>query len=81
MLGTREVELKSISDELGIKSKELLRLALELVDTQTELEGEMVLREAFERSRGGWMGVADEAQKDVEGLREKLGKIFVAFFF
>lgn len=47
------------------------------METMGELEGETVLREAFELSRSGWKGAAGDAHSDVAGLREKLG----AFYF
>lgn len=73
LLGTREEELRKIGDEVARKSKELVVLAKELVETQGELEEETALREAFESSRSGWKGAAGEAFQDVDGLRAKLG--------
>jgi kinesin family protein 11 len=73
LLGTREVELRRIGDEVARQSNELVGLAKELVETQGDLRGEMVLREAFEQSRGAWKGAAGDAFQDVEGLRNKLG--------
>lgn len=77
LLGTREEELRKIGDEVARKSTELVAMAKELVETQEELQGETVLREAFESSRTGWKGAAGEAFQDVEGLRAKLGECSV----
>lgn len=73
LLGAREEELKQITGEVDKQSKELIKLAEELMETMGELEGETVLREAFELSRSGWKGAAGDAFSDLAGLREKLG--------
>lgn len=74
LLGTREEELKKVSEEMRRQSQELVELARELGETKDGLEEETVLREAFERSRGGWKGTAGKAIEDVDGLRAKLGE-------
>ncbi|KAK4699706.1 hypothetical protein P7C70_g6553, partial [Phenoliferia sp. Uapishka_3] len=74
LLGTREEELKKISGEVRRKSEELLGVVKELEGTKGRLEGEFVLREAFEKSRKGWRGEAEEAGRDNVGLFEKIGR-------
>lgn len=74
LLGVTQQELEMVMARQRRTKGEVVRLAEELLTTKGELEGQTVLREAFEQSREGWKGAAAEALEDVEGLRAKLGK-------
>ena len=73
LLGTREDELKRVSGEMRRKSADLALVARELEGTKGRLEGETVLREAFEKSRKGWKSAAGDAFSDADGLLAKIG--------
>lgn len=73
LLGTREDELKRTSAEMRRKSADLVAVARDLQGARTRLEGETVLREAFEKSRRGWKGAAGDAFQDADGLFAKIG--------
>lgn len=74
LLGTREDELRKVNEELGARRSEVEELVREVEGAQKAAEEEGLMREAFERSRGGWKGAAGEAMGDVKGLRAKLGE-------
>jgi kinesin family protein 11 len=78
LLGTRESELKELSEMRKRMSSELVTMSKNLSETKGELDAETVVREAFERSRSEWKRAAGDAFGDVDGLRAKLGTSSVA---
>lgn len=81
LLGTRESELKELSEIRKKMSGELVQMTRLLSETKGQLDEETVVREAFERSRIEWKTAAGNAFGDVEGLRAKLGQSRCFFFF
>lgn len=73
LLGTRESDLKELSEMRKKLSSELVLMSKSLSETKIELDAETVVREAFERSRAEWKQAAGDAFDDVNGLRAKLG--------
>ena len=74
LLGVTQNELEILMAKQHRTKSEVVRLAQLLLTTKGELEGQTVLREAFEQSREAWKGAAADALDDVDGLRAKLGK-------
>ena len=74
LLGTREAELKLLTDALSNEKTSVNQLEAALQDVRQQLIDETTLRNSYNVERKRWKAVASEAVHDIEELKQKIAR-------